>query len=199
MRSDVRRRWGQTRGRGAGEGEDTGELFGMASELDAQEAIGRDFGRPEPTPLAERLERLVPLAQGAYYLATGLWPLLHMRSFEAVTGRKTDKWLVRTVGTLAAAIGATLLQGARRRHVPPEVRTLSLLSAAGFTAVEIPTVLGGRISPVYLADAAVESAFLLGNALAGGLRETPGERLDRLVAEEAREWSEDARDWHAVP
>ncbi|MBV8580277.1 MAG: hypothetical protein JOZ86_06540, partial [Candidatus Eremiobacteraeota bacterium] len=38
----------------------------------------------------------------AYYLATGLWPLLDMRSFELVTGRKTDRWLVKMVGALAA-------------------------------------------------------------------------------------------------
>lgn len=38
--------------------------------------------------------------QGIYYVASGLWPLLHMRSFEAVTGPKRDKWLVNTVGAL---------------------------------------------------------------------------------------------------
>jgi hypothetical protein len=43
--------------------------------------------------------------QAAYYLMTGLWPLFHRRSFEAVTGPKTDYWLVRTVGVLVAAIG----------------------------------------------------------------------------------------------
>ena len=34
-------------------------------------------------------------AQGALYVVTGVWPLLHMASFEAVTGPKTDDWLVR--------------------------------------------------------------------------------------------------------
>ncbi len=33
-------------------------------------------------------------------MATGLWPLVHRRSFEAVTGRKTYWWLVNTVGSL---------------------------------------------------------------------------------------------------
>ncbi len=33
------------------------------------------------------------VAQGAFYLATGVWPLLHVRSFEAVTGeRRTTGW-----------------------------------------------------------------------------------------------------------
>ncbi len=35
----------------------------------------------------------------------GLWPLLHMRSFEQVLGPKTDRWLVRTVAGLMLASG----------------------------------------------------------------------------------------------
>jgi hypothetical protein len=44
--------------------------------------------------------RLVGITQGTYYAATGLWPILWMRSFEAVTGPKQDHWLVKTVGAL---------------------------------------------------------------------------------------------------
>lgn len=29
--------------------------------------------------------------QGAYYLATGVWPLVSRRSFERVTGPRTDR------------------------------------------------------------------------------------------------------------
>ncbi len=35
----------------------------------------------------------VALAQAVLYVATGVWPLVHMRSFEAVTGRKRERWL----------------------------------------------------------------------------------------------------------
>ena len=34
---------------------------------------------------------------GVANLAGGLWPLLHIRSFEWVFGPKTDRWLVKTV------------------------------------------------------------------------------------------------------
>jgi hypothetical protein len=54
------------------------------------------------------------VVQAAYYLITGLWPLVSLRTFEMVTGPKTDDWLVRMVGLLAAAIGAALLSGAWR-------------------------------------------------------------------------------------
>ncbi len=58
------------------------------------------------------LKRVI-FTQGAYYLLTGVWPLINMDSFERVTGAKTDKWLVKTVGVLVAAIGGSLMVAAR--------------------------------------------------------------------------------------
>ena len=51
----------------------------------------------------------LPVVQGVYFLLTGVWPLLSIRTFEAVTGPKVDRWLVKTVGLLVAVIGASLL------------------------------------------------------------------------------------------
>lgn len=100
--------------------------------------------------------RPVLLAQGAYYLATGVWPLVSLWTFEAVTGPKTDHWLVRTVGVLAAVIGVGLLVGVRRRRPGLETLTLGLASALGFAGVDVVYVLTGTIGPLYLADAAVQ-------------------------------------------
>ena len=47
--------------------------------------------------------------QGVYWAPFGLWPLVDMRSFEAVTGRKRDRWLVNTVGLLLASLSQLLL------------------------------------------------------------------------------------------
>mgnify|MGYP003293179536 CR=1 FL=1 len=52
------------------------------------------------------LARATLLAQGGFYVLSGVWPLVSMRTFELVTGPKTDDWLVRMVGLLAAVIGA---------------------------------------------------------------------------------------------
>jgi hypothetical protein len=96
------------------------------------------------------------LAQGLYYLATGLWPLVHYRSFAAVTGPKRDVWLVRTVGALTTAIAIPMLRAALRPQRQPEIEQLANTSAAAFAAVDIGYVLAGRIGPIYLADAAAE-------------------------------------------
>ncbi len=96
------------------------------------------------------------LAQGAYYTVTGVWPLLSRRSFEAVTGAKTDWWLVQTVGVLVAVIGTTLAgAGARGRPGAP-VRWLGVGSALGLATVDVVHVARGRIGRVYLLDAAAE-------------------------------------------
>jgi hypothetical protein len=109
--------------------------------------------------------RPVLLVQGAYYLATGLWPLVSMRSFECITGPKTDKWLVKTVGILVAAIGSSLLVAARRKTQPSaEARLLAAGSAAGLTLIDIVYVAKRRIAPVYLLDALGEFALVaIGN------------------------------------
>ncbi|MFT3838875.1 MAG: hypothetical protein QM723_17985 [Myxococcaceae bacterium] len=56
-----------------------------------------------------------PATQGALYLATGLWPIVHLKSFQAVTGAKRQKWLARTYGGITVLAGASLLLGAVRR------------------------------------------------------------------------------------
>ena len=44
-----------------------------------------------------------------FYVASGLRPIVSMRTFEKVTGPKTDEWLVKTVGLLIAVSGAIFI------------------------------------------------------------------------------------------
>lgn len=106
------------------------------------------------------LLRGVAAAQGAYYLATGLWPLVHMPSFLGVTGPKTDLWLVRTVGVLVAAVGAGLLLAAAQRRVDAPVALVAVGSAAGLGAVDVVYATRDVIRDVYLLDAAAEAALV---------------------------------------
>jgi uncharacterized membrane protein YedE/YeeE len=102
-------------------------------------------------------------AQAAYYVATGVWPLVSRPTFERVTGPKTDFWLVQTVGLLVGSIGVGLAQNLRRGCASaPELRTIAVASAASLAAVDVVFVAKGRISRVYLADAIVEAALVAG-------------------------------------
>ena len=112
------------------------------------------------------LFRYLSFAQGAYFLVTGIWPLVSIRTFMLVTGPKTDLWLVKTVGAVVGVIGAVLMVAGLRRQTVPEVPLLAVGSAAALTAIDIVYVAKGRIAPIYLLDAASEVALIGGWALA---------------------------------
>jgi hypothetical protein len=96
------------------------------------------------------------LAQGTYFFATGVWPLVSIRTFEAVTGPKTDKWLVKTVGVLVAVVGAVLIVAGVRGGVTVEVITLAVGSALGLLGIDVWYVARRIIPPIYLLDALAE-------------------------------------------
>ncbi|MEN9936885.1 MAG: hypothetical protein RLZZ387_3464 [Chloroflexota bacterium] len=112
-------------------------------------------------------QRAVAVAQGIFYFVTGVWPLVHMRSFEAVTGPKTDRWLVKTAGVLITVVGAVVALAGARRRVTPEVRLLAVGSALGLTSIDVVYVARRRITPVYLLDAVAELALVGWWAAAG--------------------------------
>ena len=107
------------------------------------------------------------MVMGAYYIASGVWPIVHMQSFEAVTGPKTDRWLVKTVAALALANGVALTFGARRNPIARETVVLALATAAAFSIVDVVFVLRGRVRPIYLGDTALELALVTA-IVAGG-------------------------------
>lgn len=117
--------------------------------------------------------RTLALAQGAYFLATGIWPLVHMPSFLRATGYKRDLWLVRAVGALIAVTGATMLSAAQRNRVTGEIAFLAAGTAGALGAIDTIYTSRGRIPPVYLLDAAAEAGIV---ALWLGLSRGSGSR-----------------------
>lgn len=101
--------------------------------------------------------RRLAALHAAYYVATGLWSIVHRRSFEAVSGPKRDYWLVRTVGALAIAVGAALGVAAasgRRR----EGAVLAIGSGLAFVASDVQAARAS--SRVYVADALLHAVLL---------------------------------------
>jgi hypothetical protein len=96
---------------------------------------------------------------GAFYVLTGLWPILHIRSFEVVTGPKRERWLVKTLGALIAAVGASLLRASHYGDASGTARWLGLGSALALGTADVRYAASGRIAPVYFADAVVEAAL----------------------------------------
>ena len=119
--------------------------------------------------------RILLWVQGAYFLVTGLWPIVSLRTFIQVTGEKTDNaktgllidhWLVITVGVLVTPIGASLLLAAIRRAWRLETAILALGSAVGLLAIDVIYVSRRMIDPIYLADAGMEALLIIGWVIA---------------------------------
>jgi|SRR4051812_1895538 len=104
----------------------------------------------------EALRRKVAQVQSSFFVITGLWPLLHIRSFEWISGPKTDRWLVKTVGALIAVIGAVIGLAASRQRVTPEIEALGAGSALALASIDVIYVAKRRIRWVYLLDAVAE-------------------------------------------
>jgi hypothetical protein len=100
------------------------------------------------------------VAQGLFYVATGVWPIVHYRSFERVTGPKTDVWLVKTIGGLITAVGVALLVGARQEKADATVRTLGVGSALALGLADLVYGGSGVISRVYLGDTLAEAGLV---------------------------------------
>jgi hypothetical protein len=98
---------------------------------------------------------------GIFNAITGLWPILHRKSFEAVTGPKIDFWLVRTVGLLLATTGIAMALAGRRQRVTPEIKGLGIGVSGTLLAVDVIYAGKGRISRIYLLDALVEASLLV--------------------------------------
>jgi hypothetical protein len=99
-------------------------------------------------------------AHGVANLIGGLWPLLHLHSFEAVFGPKTDRWLVKTVSGLLVVNGLTQLGTTSSMKCIAQARRLGVGTASVLAVIDLIYVPMGRISKMYLIDAAVEIGWI---------------------------------------
>ncbi len=65
------------------------------------------------------------------------------------------------VGLLAACIGLTLFVGARRKEIDESIVALSIASALSFAGIDVVHAARRRISPIYLADAAIQAIIVI--------------------------------------
>jgi len=100
-------------------------------------------------------------AHGVMNVVGGLWPLVHISSFEAVFGPKADRWLVKTVAGLLIVNGLAQLATSPSADGLRQARRLSVGTAAVLAAIDLVYVPSGRISKMYLLDAALEVAWIM--------------------------------------
>jgi hypothetical protein len=104
-------------------------------------------------------------AHALYFVVGGIWSIVGRRSFEAITGPKTDYWLVRTVGGLLTAVGAVIGFAGYRQRLTPEIRWLAVSTSAVLAVIDAISTASGRLRRVYLLDA-LTNLLLIGGWLA---------------------------------
>jgi hypothetical protein len=123
--------------------------------------VDRESGLPpeiDGYPPDMLLSRRALAGTHATYLAlTGAWAVASRSSFERVTGRKQDFWLVRLVGGLALATGLSLGVSVVRGARTPEARVLAVASSAAFGAGDLYAARG--YSRIYVMDALLQLLF----------------------------------------
>lgn len=143
----------------------------------------------ERTRMNDRRRDKMAFLHGGYYVVAGLWPVIHLRSFAAVTGPKPEGWLVKATGLLITSIGVALLTASRtRERITSGV--LGLTAALSLGGVSLRYAAQRRISPIFYLDAGLHlalaaawAALLLPRALRRGRGE---DRTAAILVESSR-------------
>src|SRR5215216_4946594 len=104
-------------------------------------------------------ERAALTAQGGYYVVTGVAPFVSRRAFEAVTGPKTEWWLVQTVGAIVTVVGCAIVSGAGSGRVTRELCLVAAGCSSSMAGIDEFYVVRRRNAPHYLPDAAEKAVY----------------------------------------
>lgn len=91
----------------------------------------------------------------------GLWPVVHLRSFEAVLGPKEETWLLFTVAGLLVGNGMVQLRARGTEAGWRAGRDVGVATATVLLAIDLAYAPRGKISRGYLADAVIEAGWLV--------------------------------------
>jgi hypothetical protein len=95
-------------------------------------------------------------AQGLYYVATGLWPVVSADHYMRATGQESHGGVAQALGGVVAALGVALLVDALPARA---TRWVGLGSAVALAAGGLYFAARGRGLPVNLTDAALQLGF----------------------------------------
>lgn len=99
-------------------------------------------------------------AQGLFNVVGGAWPIVWLRSFEWVFGRKRDVYLQKTSGAFFLATGIALLLAEPTEDGVASARRIGIGAASVYLVIDLIYVPKRDIPATYLLDALMEAGWL---------------------------------------
>jgi hypothetical protein len=99
-------------------------------------------------------------AQGLFNVVGGAWPLVWLRSFEGVFGRKRDVYLQKTSGLFFLTSGIALLLAEPTEDGMAAARRVGIGAASVYLAIDLIYVPKRHIPVTYLLDALMEAGWI---------------------------------------
>ncbi len=109
----------------------------------------------------DRVRRWLLIAQGSYYLLTGLWPLVHFASFAQAVALRINAFQAQSFGAVLIVIGACLIEAARRGPPDAFATLLGAAVAAAIAVVDLVWLPRLGVSSGLWIDLLIEVAFAL--------------------------------------
>ena len=117
---------------------------------------GKTVLRKRKTSEDTRLAR----AHGLFNVIGGAWPIVSLRSFEWVFGRKHDTYLQKASGGLFLSAGVSQLMAEDSNEGIAHARRIGILAATTYLLIDLIYAPSGRIRRTYLLDALMEIGWL---------------------------------------
>ena len=110
--------------------------------------------------------RSVARAQGVFNVVGGAWPLVSLRTFEWVYGRKRDVYLQKTVAGLLLSIGCVQVAAPDSPAEMRSTRRLGVATATTLLAIDLIYIPRRHMRWTYWQDALCEIGWIAAWALA---------------------------------
>ena len=101
-------------------------------------------------------------AQGLFNVVGGAWPIVWLRSFEWIFGRKRDVYLQKTSGLFFLTTGIALLLAEPTEDGMAAARRIGIGAASVYLAIDLIYVPKREIPATYLLDALMEAGWIYG-------------------------------------
>ena len=112
-------------------------------------------------PMRARLRRAeLARAQGLFNVLGGAWPIVSLRTFEFVYGKKRDIFLQKTVGGLLFSIGCVQIAAEDSDQSQRVVRNLGLATAATLLTIDFLYIPKGEMRKTYIQDALCQIGWI---------------------------------------